>query len=81
MNSSTRISGAEAPDEIPIVLHFFSLSSGKLLSEWINSASHPLFLATSTSRTELDEFLLPIIKKLSQFLAIFFTAACLLVVA
>ena len=52
MNSLTNTSGAEAPDEIPIVLHLDIFSSGKVLSEWINSAfSHPLFLATSMSNS------------------------------
>ena len=69
---STKISGADAPEEIPIVFEFSIKSNGISLCEWINwEFEHPDFLATSTNLTELDEFLLPIIKKLSQFLAIF----------
>ena len=63
MNSLTKISGAEAPEEIPIVLQFEILSKGISLSEWIRTALlHPELFATSTSLTELEEFLLPIIK-------------------
>ena len=55
INFSTRISGAEAPEEIPIVLQLAILSNGTLLSEWISSELlHPLFFATSTNLTELD---------------------------
>ena len=60
MNSFTKISGAEAPDEIPIVEHFLILSNGILLSECISSVYlQPAFSATSTSLNEFDEFLLP----------------------
>ena len=79
---STNIWGAEAPEEIPIVFEFLIKSNGILLSEWINcELEHPYFLATSTNLTELDEFLLPIIKNKSHFFAIFLTAICLFVVA
>ena len=79
---STNISGAEAPDEIPIVEQLAKSSNTILLSEWINSESgHPDCFATSTNLFELDEFLLPITKNLSHFDAIFLTAACLFVVA
>ena len=55
INSSTSISGADAPDDIPIVLHLSILSNGISLSEWIsNEFSHPDFLATSTNLTEFD---------------------------
>ena len=36
INSSTSISGADAPDEIPIVLQASILSNGISLSEWIS---------------------------------------------
>ena len=49
MNSFTKTSGAEAPDEIPIVEHLIILSIGILLSECISSDYlHPAFSATST---------------------------------
>ena len=82
INFSTSISGADAPEEIPIVLHPLILSIGTGLSECINSAElQPEFLATSTNLTELDEFLLPIIKNISHLSAISLTADCLFVVA
>ena len=78
----TKISGADAPDEIPIVFEFSIKSNGISLFEWINwEFEHPDFLATSTNLTELDEFLLPITKNKSHYLAIFLTAICLFVVA
>ena len=56
MKLSTKISGADAPDEIPIVLDFSISSYGISLWEWINwELRQPDFLATSTSLTELDE--------------------------
>ena len=64
INSSTNISGAEAPEETPIVLQLAILSIGTLLSEWINSdLSHPLFFATATNLTELEEFIQELKKK------------------
>jgi len=50
-------------------------------NELIENLIQPDFLATSTSLTEFDEFLLPITKNISHFFAIFLTAICLLVVA
>ena len=50
INSLTKISGADAPDDIPIFLHFIISSIGTFLSECINSDFlHPAFIATSTS--------------------------------
>ena len=51
------------------------------VNELIENLTHPDFLATSTSLTELEEFLLPMTKNKSHFFAIFFTAICLFVVA
>ena len=82
INNSTRISGADAPEDIPIVLQFLILSIGNLLSEFISCESgHPVFCATSTNLTELDEFLLPITKNISHLSAICFTAIWRFVVA
>ena len=68
----TKISGAEAPEEIPIVLESLIKSNGISLCEWINSElEQPDFFATSTNLTELEEFLLPITKNKSHFFAIF----------
>ena len=55
MKFSTSISGADAPDEIPITFEFSIKLNGISLCEWISiEFSHPDFLATSTSLTELD---------------------------
>ena len=79
---STKISGADAPDDTPMVLNFSISSKGIELSESINlEFTHPEFFATSTYLNEFDEFLLPITKNISHFSAIFLTAACLFVVA
>src|SRR5210317_1326108 len=78
----TNISGADAPEDTPIVSQSLILSKGIILSEWIKCESmQPDFFATSTNLTELDEFLLPMTKNISHFWAIFFTAFCLFVVA
>ena len=52
MNSFTKISGAEAPDEIPIVEHFLILSNGILLSECISSVYLQLLDTNSGAREE-----------------------------
>ena len=60
---STKISGADAPEEIPMVFEFWIKSNGISLCEWINCEfKQPDFFATSTNLTELEEFLLPITK-------------------
>ena len=58
MKLLTKISGADAPDDMPIVLHLSISLKGVVLSECINEDFlQPEFLATSTSLTEFDEFL------------------------
>ena len=65
----TKISGADAPDDIPMVLHLSISWNGVVLSEWIKvDFSQPEFFATSTSLTEFDEFLLPIQKTFHRIL-------------
>ena len=73
MKLLTKISGADAPDDIPMVLHLSISSNGVLLSEWIKvDFSQPEFFATSTNLTEFDEFLLLITKNIIMLINIGF---------
>ena len=54
----TKISGAEAPEDIPIVVQFSILSKGTMLSACISlELTQPDCWATSINLTELEELI------------------------
>jgi hypothetical protein len=82
ITSLTSCSGAEAPAVIPSVWTPSSLAQGISAARSISSELvQPARSATSTSRTEFDEFGAPMTNRPSSFGAIALTAACRLVVA